>query len=141
MESQVKNWIKSEEILNEKGFLFTSEKRGESMVCIRGVLTHFHEKNPYKKSQSQDRLKAAACFSTNWLTYILDQMGDELINVEGGYALKSHSVVLSDSDASLAKSLENSVKQAGYAIPTAKELSSENPKSTLEILYILKGVG
>ncbi len=141
MESQVKNWIKSEEILNEKGFLFTSEKRGESMVCIREVLIHFHEKNPYKKSLSQDRLKAAACFSTNWLTYILDQMGDELINLEGGFALKSHSVVLSDSDASLAKSLENSVKQAGYAIPAAKELSSENPKSTLEILHILKGEG
>ena len=63
MESQVKNWIKSEEILNEKGFLFTSEKRGESMVCIREVLIHFHEKNPYKKSLSQDRLKAAACLT------------------------------------------------------------------------------
>jgi len=141
MESQVKNWIKSEEILNEKGFLFTSENRGESIVCIREVLINFHDKNPYKKSLSQDRLKAAAYFSTNWLTYILDQMGDELINVKGGFALKSHSVVLSDSDASLAKSLETSVKQAEYAILTAKELFSENPKSALEILHILKGEG
>ena len=141
IESQVKNWIKSEEIKNEKGFLFTSEKRDESMEYIREVLTQFHKDNPYKKSLSQDRLKDATHFSTNWLSYILDYMGDELINVEGGFALKSHSVVLSDSDASLAKILEDSVKQAGYAILNAKELSSENPKITLEILYILKGEG
>jgi len=140
-ESQVKNWIKSKEIKNEKGFLFTSEKRDESMEYIREVLTQFHKDNPYKKSLSQDRLKDATHFSTNWLSYILDYMGDELINVEGGFALKSHSVVLSDSDASLAKILEDSVKQAGYAILNAKELSSENPKITLEILYILKGEG
>ena len=141
IESQVKNWIKSEEIKNEKGFLFTSEKRDESMEYIREVLTQFHKDNPYKKSLSQDRLKDATHFSTNWLSYILDYMGDELINVEGGFALKSHSVVLSDSDASLAKILEDSVKQAGCAILNAKELSSENPKITLEILYILKGEG
>jgi len=140
-ESQVKNWIKSEEIKNEKGFLFTSEKRDESMEYIREVLTQFHKDNPYKKSLSQDRLKDATHFSTNWLSYILDYMGDELINVEGGFALKSHSVVLSDSDASLAKILEDSVKQAGYAILNAKGLSTENPKITLEILYILKGEG
>ncbi len=140
-ESQVKNWIKSEEIKNEKGFLFTSEKRDESMEYIREVLTQFHKDNPYKKSLSQDRLKDATHFSTNWLSYILDYMGDELINVEGGFALKSHSVVLSDSDASLAKILEDSVKQAGYGILNSKELSSENPKITLEILYILKGEG
>jgi len=140
-ESQVKNWIKSEEIKNEKGFLFTSEKRDESMEYIREVLTQFHKENPYKKSLSQDRLKDATHFSTNWLSYILDYMVDELIKLEGGFALKSHSVVLSDSDASLAKILEDSVKQAGYAILNAKELSSENPKITLEILYILKGEG
>ena len=140
-ESQVKNWIKSEEIKNEKGFLFTSEKRDESMEYIREVLTQFHKDNPYKKSLSQDRLKDATHFSTNWLSYILDYIGGELINVEGGFALKSHSVVLSDSDASLAKILEDSVKQAGYAILNAKGLSSENPKITLEILYILKGEG
>ena len=140
-ESQVKSWIKSEEIKNEKGFLFTSEKRDESMEYIREVLTQFHKDNPYKKSLSQDRLKDATHFSTNWLSYILDYMGDELINVEGGFALKSHSVVLSDSDASLAKILEDSVKQAGYGILNSKELSSENPKITLEILYILKGEG
>lgn len=140
-ESQVKNWIKSEEIKNEKGFLFTSEKRDESMEYIREVLTQFHKDNPYKKSLSQDRLKDATHFSTNWLSYILDYMVDELIKLEGGFALKSHSVVLSDSDASLAKILEDSVKQAGYAILNAKELSSENPKITLEILYILKGEG
>tara|TARA_B100001105_G_scaffold79082_1_gene62650 strand:- start:615 stop:2459 length:1845 start_codon:yes stop_codon:yes gene_type:complete len=140
-ESQVKNWIKSEEIKNEKGFLFTSEKRNESMEYIREVLTQFHKDNPYKKSLSQDRLKDATHFSTNWLSYILDYMGDELINVEGGFALKSHSVVLSDSDASLAKILEDSVKQARYAILNSKELSLENPKITLEILYILKGEG
>jgi len=140
-ESQVKSWIKSEEIKNEKGFLFTSEKRDESMEYIREVLTQFHKDNPYKKSLSQDRLKDATHFSTNWLSYILDYMGDELINVEGGFALKSHSVVLSDSDASLAKILEDSVKQAGYGILNSKELSLENPKITLEILYILKGEG
>ena len=140
-ESQVKNWIKSEEIKNEKGFLFTSEKRDESMEYIREVLTQFHKENPYKKSLSQDRLKDATHFSSNWLSYILDYMVDELIKLEGGFALKSHSVVLSDSDASLAKILEDSVKQARYAILNAKELSSENPKITLEILYILKGEG
>ena len=140
-ESQVKSWIKSEEIKNEKGFLFTSEKRDESMEYVREVLTQFHKDNPYKKSLSQDRLKDATHFSTNWLSYILDYIGGELINVEGGFALKSHSVVLSDSDASLAKILEDSVKQAGYGILNSKELSLENPKITLEILYILKGEG
>ncbi|MBC8345921.1 MAG: selenocysteine-specific translation elongation factor [Candidatus Marinimicrobia bacterium] len=140
-ESQVKNWIKLEEIINEKGFLYTSEKRDESMDYIREVLSQFHEENPYKKSLSQERVKDATKFSTNWLSYILTVMGDELIHVEGGFALKSHSVVLSDTDASLAKSLEDSVKKSGYTIPTAKELSSENPKSTLEILHILKGEG
>ena len=140
-ESQVKKWIKSEEIKNEKGFLFTSGKQDKSMEYIREVLSQFHEENPYKKSLAQERLKDATRFSTNWLAYILDYMCDELINVEGGFALKSHSVVLSDSDASLAKLLEASVKQAEYTMPSAKDLSSEDPKNTLEILHILKGEG
>ncbi|MDP6033310.1 MAG: selenocysteine-specific translation elongation factor, partial [Candidatus Marinimicrobia bacterium] len=138
-ESQVKKWIKSEEIKNEKGFLFTSGKQDKSMEYIREVLSQFHEENPYKKSLSQERLKNTTHFSTNWLSYILAFMGNELINVEGGFALKSHSVVISDSDASLAKLLEASVKQAEYTMPSAKDLSSEDPKNTLEILHILKG--
>jgi len=64
-----------------------------------------------------------------------------LINLEGGYALHSHSVVLSDADELLATKLDLSVKATAYRLFKANELSEESPKKVLEILHILKDDG
>ena len=91
-----------------------------------------------KKSLSKDRLQANTGFSGNWLSFILESMGDECITVEGGYALKSHSVVLSDADAALARDIEATVKRAQFDLPSAKTIHPENEKKGLEVLHILK---
>jgi len=137
-ESQIKEWVKSLKIRNEKGLLFTDDSFEKSSALIREHLTTFHEENPYKKSLSKDRLQANTGFSGNWLSFILESMGDECITVEGGYALKSHSVVLSDADAALARDIEATVKRAQFDLPSAKTIHPENEKKGLEVLHILK---
>jgi selenocysteine-specific elongation factor len=137
-ETQVKAWYNETGIRNEKGLLFTIESLEKSVELIKKILIQFHEKNPYKKSLSKDRLKEETKFSGNWLSFLLASMETELIYAEGGYALKSHSVVLSDEDESLAKELELSVKSSLYQLPKADDLLSESPKKALEILHILK---
>ncbi len=137
-ENQIKAWLKEKGILNEKGILFTKKKQKASGEMLQHILTEFHKENPYKKSLSKEMLKDSAGFSTNWLNFILEKMADELIYVEGGYALKSHSVVLSDADESLATQLEKKVRNADFGLPTADLLFPDNAKNALEILHILK---
>ena len=137
-ESQIKDWLKSLNIRNEKGLLFMTDSFEKSSTLIRQILTTFHEENPYKKSLSKDRIQEATGFNGNWLSFMLASLDDELITVEGGYALKSHSVVLSDADAALAKKIEATVKTAQFDLPSAKTIHPENEKKGLEVLHILK---
>jgi len=137
-ESQIKDWVKSLNIRNEKGLLFRADSFEKSSTLIRQILNTFHEENPYKKSLSKDRLQDNTSFSGHWLSFILESMRDELITVEGGYALKSHSVVLTDADAALAKKIEATVKTAQFDLPSAKTIHPENEKKGLEVLHILK---
>jgi len=137
-ESQIKDWVKSLNIRNEKGLLFRADSFEKSSTLIRQILNTFHEENPYKKSLSKDRLQDNTSFSGHWLSFILESMRDELITVEGGYALKSHSVVLTDADAALAKKIEATVKTAQFDMPSAKTIHPENEKKGLEVLHILK---
>ncbi len=137
-ETQVKDWIKETGIRSEKGLLFTVESLEKSIELIKKILIRFHEENPYKKSLSKDRLKEETQFSGNWLIFMLASMENDLIYVQGGYALKRHSVVLSDADESLATQLEKAVRNADYGLPKAADLSPGNPKKALEILHILK---
>jgi len=137
-ESQIKDWVKSLNIRNEKGLLFRADSFEKSSTLIRQILNTFHEENPYKKSLSKDRLQDNTSFSGHWLSFILESMRDELITVEGGYALKSHSVVLSDADAALAKKIEATVKTAQFDLPSAQTIHPENEKKGLEVLHILK---
>ena len=137
-ESQIKDWVKSLNIRNEKGLLFTDDSFEKSSTLIRQILTTFHEENPYKKSLSKDRIQEAIGFNGNWLSFMLASLDDELITVEGGYALKGHSVVLSGADAALAKKIEATVKTAQFDLPSAKTIHPENEKKGLEVLHILK---
>jgi selenocysteine-specific elongation factor len=140
-ERQVKAWIKEINIRNEKGLLFTEETLNNSIELFRKILIRFHKENPYKKSLSKDRIKEESQFSENWAIFLLSYLEKELINLEGGYALHSHSVVLSDADELLATKLDLSVKATAYKLFKANELSEESPKKVLEILHILKDDG
>lgn len=137
-ESQIKDWLKSLNIRNEKGLLFMTDSFEKSSTLIRQILTTFHEENPYKKSLSKDRIQEATGFNGNWLSFMLASLDNELITVEGGYALKSHSVVLSGADVALAKKIEATVKTAQFDLPSAKIIHPENEKKGLEVLHILK---
>ena len=99
-----------------------------SIELFRKILIRFHKENPYKKSLSKDRIKEESQFSENWVIFLLSYLEKELINLEGGYALHSHSVVLSDADELLASKLELSVKASAYRLSKANELSEESPK-------------
>jgi len=140
-ENQLKMWIKDESIQNEKGFIYTLENRDESLDLLRTVLNKFHKENPYKNSLSQERLKEFTGFKGNWLSHILGLIEAELIVVDGGFALKTHSVVLSDADQILSAELESTVRDAYFNLPNADNLSPENTKKTLEILHFLKDRG
>ena len=140
-EKQIKSLIKDESIFNEKGFLFTPKMRDESIDLLRSIFQNFHEENPYAKSLSQVRAKEISGFSVNWLSFLLVKISDELIYSEGGYALKSHAIVLSDFDKKLAVTLEKAIRDANFGLLTADQIPLENPKKTIEILHILKDRG
>lgn len=140
-EKQIKSLIKDESIFNEKGFLFTPKMRDESIDLLRSIFQNFHEENPYAKSLSQVRAKEISGFSVNWLSFLLEEISGELIYSEGGYALKSHAIVLSDFDKKLAVTLEKAIRDANFGLLTADQIPLENPKKTIEILHILKDRG
>ena len=141
-EKQIKSLIKDESIIfNEKGFLFTSKMRDDSIDLLRSILQNFHEENPYVKSLSQVRIKEISGFSINWLSFLLEKISDELFYSEGGYALKSHAIVLSDLDKRLAVTLEKTIRDANFGLLTADQIPLENPKKIIEILHILKDQG
>ena len=140
-EKQIKFLIKDESIFNEKGFLFTSKMQDDSIDLLRSILQNFHEDNPYVKSLSQVRVKEISGFSINWLSFLLEKISNELIYSEGGYALKSHAIVLSDFDKRLAVTLEKTIRDANFGLLTADQIPLENPKKIIEILHILKDQG
>ena len=69
------------------------------------------------------------------------KISDELIYSEGGYALKSHAIVLSDFDKKLAVTLEKAIRDANFGLLTADQIALENSKKAIEILHILKDRG
>jgi len=115
--------------------------RDESIDLLRSILQNFHEENPYAKSLSQVRAKEISGFSVNWLSFLLVKISDELIYSEGGYALKSHAIVLSDFDKKLAVTLEKAIRDANFRLLTADQIALENSKKAIEILHILKDRG
>ena len=74
----------------------------------------------------------------NWLSFILISLEDELIYLDGGFALKSHSVLLSESDDSLVRKLEKLLIDAGFNLSKAIDLEISDEKKSLELLHILK---
>ena len=65
-------------------------------------------------------------------------MEDELIFIDGGYALKSHSVKFSKSDDFLVQKIEKFLIQAGFNLTKAIDLDESDEKKSLELLHVLK---
>ena len=65
-------------------------------------------------------------------------MEDEVIYIDGGFALQSHLVQLSKSDDSLVQNIEKLLIQAGFNLTKAIELEQSDQKKSLERLHILK---
>ena len=137
-EKEIKIWIKNSSLLNEKGMVFSSQSFEKSIKLIREVLTSFHQKNPYKNSIPKERIQVISQLSMNWLSFILISLEDELIYLDGGFALKSHSVLLSESDDSLVRKLEKLLIDAGFNLSKAIDLEISDEKKSLELLHILK---
>ena len=88
-----------------------------------------------------EELKKKTYFSDKWLSFILDSISDIVIKTKGSFALKTHSVVLSDKDSKLSSRLEKSLIDSGYELPSADTLFSDEPQKALELLHILKKNG
>ena len=137
-ETEIKDWIKSTKLLNKKGMVFSDKSFEKSIKIVRQILELFHQKNPYKNSLSKEHIKVSSELSLSWLTYILSSMENELIYINGGFALKSHSVLLSESDDSLVENMEKLLIEAGFNLTKAIDLKENNEKKALELLHILK---
>ena len=137
-QSEIKNWIKNTKILNKNGMVFSHEYFEKSIKAVRQELELFHQKNPYKNSLAKERIHVNCQLSVNWLTFILSSMEDELIYIDGGYALKSHSVKFSKSDDFLVQKIEKFLIQAGFNLTKAIDLDESDEKKSLELLHVLK---
>ena len=137
-QSEIKNWIKNTKLLNKNGMVFSHEYFEKSIKAVRQELELFHQKNPYKNSLAKERIHVNCQLSVNWLTFILSSMEDELIYIDGGYALKSHSVKFSKSDDFLVQKIEKFLIQAGFNLMKAIDLDESDEKKSLELLHVLK---
>ena len=139
--TQIGEWISKEDIENKHDLLFTKEKYKSSIDTVKEFLKQFHLDNPYQESLSKEELKKKTHFSEKWLSFILDSISDIVIKTKGTFALKTHSVVLSDKDSKLSSRLEKSLIDSGYELPSADTLFSDEPQKALELLHILKKNG
>jgi selenocysteine-specific elongation factor len=137
-DNEIKEWIKANSLMNKKGLVFSSQSNDKSTKLIRKILTLFHHNNPYKKSLPKERIQVDSQLSANWLSFVLTSLESELIYIDGGFALKSHSVLLSEADDSLVKNIEKLLIEAGYNLPKAIDLEPNDEKKSLELLHILK---
>ena len=60
------------------------------------------------------------------------------MNLKGGYALKNHSISLSDSDLQLTEKLEKLLIRASYELPNINDFYLDDPKKALSLLHVLK---
>ena len=137
-QSEIKDWIINTKLLNKKGMVFSPESLKKSIKIVHEELKSFHQKNPYKNSLPKERIHVNTGLSVSWLAFILISMEDELIYIDGGFALKSHLVQLSKSDDSLVQNIEKLLIQAGFNLTKAIELEQSDQKKSLELLHILK---
>ena len=55
-------------------------------------MKRFHSENPYKDYVSKEQLRDEVDFSQDWLSYVVELMTNNVVNLKRGYALKDHSV-------------------------------------------------
>ena len=136
--TQIGEWISKEDIENKNELLFTKEKYQLSIDKVKEFMMQFHLDNPYQESLSKEELKKKTHFSEKWLSFILDSMLDIIVKTKGSFALKTHSVVLSDQDSKLSSKLEKLLFDSAYDLPTSDTLFSDDSQKALELLHILK---
>ena len=137
-QAEIKDWINESSLLNKKGMVYSSEALEKSIKIVHEVLALFHQKNPYKNSLSKERIQVSSQLSISWLSFILTSLEDEVIYIDGGFALKSHSVQLSVSDDSLVQNIEKLLIEAGYKLSKAIDLEETDERKALELLHLLK---
>ena len=135
---EIKSWITKENLVNNQGIVFSSQSFDLSVKLVQNTLRAFHQKYPYKKSLAKERIIDDTKLSINWLTFIFSSIKNKLVYVDGGYALKSHSVELSINDERLSDKLEEELKKAEYNLPNVNTLLSDDNKKKLELLHVLK---
>ena len=140
-ESQIKQWVIEEEIQTHNGLLFTQEKFEYSTQIVNEAMKRFHSENPYKDYVSKEQLRDEVDFSEDWLSYAVESMANNVVNLKRGYALKDHSISLSNSDLQLTLKLEELLIKAAYNIPKVDSLFSDDPKKALSLLHLLKNNG
>ena len=60
-------------------------------------MKRFHSENPYKDYVSKEQLRDEVDISQDWLSHVVESMANDVVKMKRGYALKDHSVSLSDS--------------------------------------------
>ena len=137
-ESQIDKWIIKEDIQHQNELLFNQEEFERSIELVDEVMQRFHRENQYKEFVSKEKLIDTSGFSENWLSFILKSMSNYVVNLKGGYALKDHSVSLTDSDLKLTTKLEELLIKASYDLPNIDDLYSDDSRKALSLLHVLK---
>ena len=137
-ESQIGEWIIKERIQHQDELLFNQQEFEYSIELINEVMQKFHRENRYKEFISKEKLINESGFSEDWLSFVLMSMSDNVVNLKGGYALKNHSISLSDSDLQLAEKLEKLLIRASYELPNINDFYGDDPKKALSLLHVLK---
>ena len=137
-ESEIDKWIIKQEIQHQNELVFNQEEFELSIELVDKLMQKFHKENQYKEFISKEKLIDESGFSGDWLSFVLNSMSSNIVNLKGGYAFKNHSLSLSDSDIKLTKKLEELLIRSGYDLPKIEDLYSDDPKKALALLHVLK---
>ncbi len=145
-----KDWVlkaaDSLQLEGDEGLLFSAQVLSLSLKNISDILKSFHEKTPYQKSLSLDRIRHMSGLSTDWITLIMKKAEAKGIIAHSGmgYALAGHEISLSAEDEDLANTLGGILEKNNYNLANTDSLASEirkEGKKALELLHILKDAG
>ncbi|MEC9273738.1 MAG: selenocysteine-specific translation elongation factor [Candidatus Neomarinimicrobiota bacterium] len=137
-------WIKDLGLfISENGFVYTEDKKKESIQNIIRILQSFHDDNPLRNGMVSEVLKQQSRIEEGWFLEILSMIEKEgLIKRLGSeYALTSHEIKISDEMINLYEKLEKKIIQNGFIPITTKEISGKfelSEKKCLELLHVLK---
>lgn len=141
---EISKWIKDLGLsITESRFIYSEDKKNESMQRIIKILQIFHKENPLRNGMGMDVLKQHSKIEEGWFLEILSLVENEglIKRIGSEYALTSHEIKISGDMILLYQGLEESILKNDFVPIMTKEISEQfdiTERKCLELLHVLK---